>query len=191
MDPQQVLHEFIVSTIASYRYHLDLANRAIEQVPNSKMHQPLDTNTNSIVVIMKHIAGNLRSRWTDFLTTDGEKPWRNRDDEFVDTFESREELVDYWQQGWDCVFESLEALTIDDLGATVTIRGEPHTVPRAIERSLAHTSYHVGQIVMVARIHCGDQWTTLTIPRGGSQQYNREHWEPNLMEAYDSGRPDE
>jgi hypothetical protein len=125
---------------------------------------------------MKHVAGNLLSRWTDFLTTDGEKPSRNRDDEFVDSFRSRDDVLAYWERGWDCLFDSLQSLTPGDLDKTVVIRGEPHSVPLAVGRSLGHTCYHVGQIVQVARFHAGDQWHTLTIPRGGSERFNRENW---------------
>src|SRR5262249_53443633 len=121
-------------------------------------------------------AGNLLSRWTDFLTADGEKPWRNRDGEFTDTFANRNELITYWDSGWQRVFESLEALSVDDLKKTVTIRGEPHSVPLAIQRSLAHSGYHVGQIVLIARILAGDHWTTITIPRGASATFNQEVW---------------
>ena len=116
------------------------------------------------------------SRWTNFLTTDGEKPWRNRDDEFVDTFRSREEILEYWERGWACLLKTLKSLKMDDLDRTVMIRGEPHSVPLALERSLGHACYHIGQIVQVARIQAGEKWTTLTIPRGGSDQFNKAHW---------------
>ena len=118
----------------------------------------------------------MTSRWTDFLTTDGEKPWRNRDDEFVDTFGSRAELLEAWERGWACLLAALRGLKREDLEKTVLIRGEPHSVPLALERSLGHTCYHIGQIVQVARIHAGEQWTTLTIPRGESEQFNQAHW---------------
>jgi hypothetical protein len=164
------------AVIDAFRANKSLADRAVAQVPEDKLHVALDEHTNSIAVIMKHVAGNLRSRWTDFLTTDGEKPNRNRDDEFVDKFMSRQELLDYWEQGWSCLFATLSALTPEDLYKTVTIRGEPHTVPLAMARSLGHTCYHIGQIVQLARHHAGDSWNTLTIPRGGSEQYNRDRW---------------
>jgi hypothetical protein len=140
------------------------------------LHVALDPNTNCIAVIMKHVAGNLLSRWTDFLSTDGEKPWRNRDDEFVDTFTAHEELIAYWDSGWQRLFDSLAGLKADDLGRTVTIRGEPHSVPLAIQRSLAHCGYHVGQIMLIARILAGEHWTTITIPRGASAGYNQRVW---------------
>jgi hypothetical protein len=165
--------EFVSAVVNAFEANKRLADRAVEQVPDDKLHVPLDPNTNSVAVIMKHVAGNLTSRWTDFLTTDGEKPWRDRDDEFVDTFGSRAELLEAWERGWACLLMTLRSLTPDDLGRTVTIRGEPHSVPLAMERSLGHTCYHVGQVVQVARIHVGETWNTLTIPRGGSEQFNK------------------
>ena len=166
--------EFLTAIINAFEANRRLAERAVEQLPDEKLRLPLDANTNSIAVIMKHVAGNLLSRWTDFLTTDGEKPGRNRDGEFVDTFTSREQILGHWNQGWSCLLQALRNLTPSDLDKTLTIRGEPHTVPLAISRSLGHTCYHIGQIVQLARFHAGDQWNTLTIPRGGSEQFNRE-----------------
>jgi hypothetical protein len=168
--------EFLSAIINTFQANKRLADRAIEQVPDDRLHVALDENTNSIAVVMKHIAGNLVSRWTDFLTTDGEKPGRNRDDEFVDSFRSRVELLQYWERGWDCLFATLKNLRPEDLGKTVRIRGEPHSVPLALERSLGHTCYHIGQIIQVARIQAGEKWTTLTIPRGGSEQFNKANW---------------
>lgn len=168
--------EFVASVINAFEANKRLAERAIEQVPAAKLHVTLDNNTNCIAIVMKHVAGNLISRWTDFLTTDGEKSWRHRDDEFIDSFSSRDELLDYWERGWSCLLDSLRSLTHDDLEKTVTIRGEPHSVPLAIQRSLGHTCYHVGQIVQLARIQAGDQWNTLTIPRGKSEEYNQANW---------------
>jgi hypothetical protein len=161
---------------SSFRANKSWADKAIVQLPDEKLHIALDANTNSVAVIMKHVAGNLLSRWTDFLTTDGEKPWRNRDDEFVETFTSRQELLDYWNSGWQRLFEALESLKPADLGKTVSIRGEPHTVPLAIQRSLAHCGYHVGQIILIALILAGENWKTITIPRGGSAGFNQRVW---------------
>ena len=168
--------EFLSASINSFEANKRMADRAIEQVADDKLHVALDENTNSIAVIMKHVSGNLISRWTDFLTTDGEKPWRNRDDEFVDSFTSREELLAYWERGWSCLFDSLNDLSPDDLSKTVTIRGEPHSVPLALERSLGHTCYHIGQIVLLARIHAGEDWNVLTIPKGKSEEFNKANW---------------
>lgn len=168
--------EFVTATKDAFAANKRLADRAVEQLPFEKLRVSLDENTNSIAVIMKHVAGNLMSRWTDFLTTDGEKPDRNRDQEFVDTFQSRSELLECWERGWARLFETISSLTPADLAKTVYIRGEPHSVPLALQRSLGHTCYHVGQIVQTARILAAEQWRTLTIPRGGSEAFNRDHW---------------
>ncbi|HEV3144539.1 MAG TPA: DUF1572 family protein [Gemmataceae bacterium] len=168
--------DFMAAIINAFEANKRLADRAIAQVPDDKLHIALDANTNSIAVIMKHVAGNLRSRWTDFLTSDGEKPWRNRDDEFIDTFANRAEVLECWERGWTCLLTALKSLKPEDLAKTVTIRGELHSVPLALERSLGHTCYHIGQIVQVARIHAGDKWNTLTIPRATSEQFNKTHW---------------
>jgi hypothetical protein len=172
----QITDVFLAAIINAFEANKRLADRAIEQVPDDRLHVALDANTNSVAIIMKHVAGNLASRWTNFLTTDGEKPDRNRDDEFVDSFRSRAEVLECWERGWSCLLSTLRALKPADFEKTVVIRGEPHTVPLALERSLGHTCYHVGQIVQVARIHAGENWKTLTIPRGGSQQFNQANW---------------
>jgi Protein of unknown function (DUF1572) len=168
--------DFLSAIINALEANKRLADRAVQQVPDEKLHIALDANTNSIAVIMKHVAGNLLSRWTDFLTSDGEKPERNRDNEFVDTLRSRAEIVADWERGWACLLQALKNLSAADLQKTVTIRGEPHSVPLAISRSLGHTCYHIGQIVQLARHHAGDKWNTLTIPKGGSQQFNQANW---------------
>lgn len=175
-ESQAVAEALIKGALAAFRSNKGWADKAVAQLPDDRLHVALDPNTNSIAVIMKHVAGNLRSRWTDFLTADGEKPWRDRDDEFVDTFASRDELIADWESGWQRLFDSLAGLAPSDVGRTVTIRGEPHTVPLAIQRSLAHCGYHIGQIVLIARILAGDHWTTITIPRGGSAAFNQRVW---------------
>jgi hypothetical protein len=166
----------IDGALTAFRANKGWADKAVGQLPDEKLHIAVDTNTNSIAVIMKHVAGNLLSRWTDFVTTDGEKPWRDRDDEFVDSFTARDELTAYWNSGWQRLFDSLDSLSAADVCKTVTIRGEPHTVPLAIHRSLAHCGYHVGQIILIARILAGDNWTTITIPRGASANFNHRVW---------------
>jgi hypothetical protein len=168
--------EFLSAVANAFEANKKMADRAVAQVPDDKLHVPLDANTNSVAVIMKHVAGNLISRWTDFLSTDGEKPWRNRDEEFVDSFRSRVELLSYWEKGWACLLTAIRGLTPKDLEKTVTIRGDAHTVPLALSRSLGHTCYHIGQIVQVSRIHAGEKWDTLTIPRKESEQFNKAHW---------------
>lgn len=168
-DTAQAVLEAIRRTFAAQKH---LADAAIRQLDEQRLRTPLDENTNSVCVIMKHLAGNFRSRFTEFLTSDGEKAWRDRDDEFVDTFGSREHMLDEWEQGWAVLNDTLAALRPDDLAATVLIRGEPHPVPLALSRALAHTAYHVGQIVQTARVMCKDDWSTITIPRGGSRAHN-------------------
>jgi hypothetical protein len=172
----QVGEALLTGAITVFRSNKTWADKAIVQLPDDRLRLALDANTNSIAVIMKHVAGNLLSRWTDFLTTDGEKPWRHRDAEFVDDFPTRQDLVQYWESGWNCLFATLEGLTGPDLAKTVTIRGEPHSVPLALQRSLAHCGYHVGQIILIARILAGDTWDTITIPRGGSAGFNQKVW---------------
>jgi hypothetical protein len=155
-----------------------LAEKAIVQVSDADLRRAPDENTNSIAVIMKHVSGNLVSRFTDFLTTDGEKPWRNRDDEFADTFApsagGRSEIMAAWENGWSVLFATLAALQPDHLEWQVFIRGEPYFVPGALARALAHTSYHCGQIVLTARLMNKDNWKVITIPRGHSQAFNTQ-----------------
>ena len=176
-ESQQLV--FVAAAINTFQATKKLAERAAGQLSDQQLHLSLDANTNSVAVIMKHVAGNLISRWTDFLTSDGEKPNRKRDDEFVDTFKDRGELLEYWDRGFACLLETLRSLTPEDISKTVAIRGEDHSVPLALQRSLGHTCYHVGQIVQLARVHAGDQWEILTIPPGKSAEFNRQHWGPS------------
>jgi hypothetical protein len=171
-----VAKSVIDGALAAFLSNKTWADKAVAQLSDEKLRIALDPNTNSIAVIMKHVAGNLRSRWTEFLTTDGEKPWRNRDDEFVDNYGSRAEILADWEGGWNSLFDTLRSMKPEDLSVTVTIRGEPHSVPLAIQRSLAHCGYHVGQIMLIARILAGDHWSTITIARGGSTGFNQKVW---------------
>jgi hypothetical protein len=157
-----------------FRQSKMLAERAMEQVPNEQLFTPLDSETNSIAVIVKHLSGNMRSRWTDFLTTDGEKPDRNRDAEFVDPFQTRQALLESWEDGWSRLFNALESLSEADLVRTVTIRGESHSVMQAVNRQVAHYSLHVGQIVLLARHFAGHRWQSLSVPRNQSMEFNRQ-----------------
>ena len=175
-ESNDVAKALIEGALTAFRSNKGWADKAVAQLSDENLHVALDANTNSVAIIMKHLAGNLLSRWTDFLTTDGEKPWRNRDDEFVDTFAARNELLAYWESGWQRLFDTLASLTAGDVATTVTIRGEPHSVPLAIQRSLAHCGYHVGQIMLIARILVGYHWNTVTIARGASAGYNQRVW---------------
>jgi hypothetical protein len=164
---------YLDNCLAQLRKLKELADKAIIQVTDDALYHEPDPQSNSIAVIMIHIAGNLRSRWTDFLTTDGEKPDRHRDREFVvGDYNTRERLLLRWETGWHCAFSAIERLTPPDLERTVTIRSEPHTVIEAINRQLAHNAYHVGQIVYCARFLAGKDWKTLSVPRGESEAFN-------------------
>jgi hypothetical protein len=167
---------WIAAVLETIDSHRRLAEGAIAQLTDDELTRRPADGINSVAVIMRHIAGNLISRWTDFLTTDGEKPTRKRDAEFEDWPGPRKSLERHFHVGWQVWRTAIESLTPDDLTKTVTIRGEPHSVPLAIERSLTHTAYHVGQIMLIARlVHSGDrQWQT--IRPGGSQQHNEQTW---------------
>jgi hypothetical protein len=162
----------LAAVIASFESQKKLGDGAIAQTSDENLHKALDPNTNSIAVIIQHVAGNLLSRWTDFLTTDGDKPSRDRDSEFIEDNAQRATLLDQWERGWACLFATLRSLSDADLFKTITIRTERHHVIDAILRGLSHTSYHVGQIVQTARHFAGDKWMTLTIPRGGTRQHD-------------------
>src|SRR5271155_1913126 len=145
----------------------------MDQVTEEQLYATLDGEMNSIAVVVKHMAGNMRSRWTDFLTTDGEKPGRDRDAEFVNPPATREALLQVWEDGWSRVFQALEPLSDADLGRTVTIRGEAHSVMQAVNRQVAHYGLHVGQIVMLAKHFAQDRWQSLSVPKNHSAEFNR------------------
>jgi hypothetical protein len=170
-------HQFTTSYLADsltiFRQYKKLAEGAIAQVTDAQLSATLDPEMNSIGQIVKHMVGNMRSRWTDFLTSDGEKPNRNRDSEFVDAPATRESLMALWDDGWQHVFSALESLSDSDLGRTVQIRGEAHSVMQAINRQTAHYAMHCGQIVLLAKHFAGDHWTTLSVPRNRSAEFNR------------------
>jgi uncharacterized damage-inducible protein DinB len=173
-----VAHQFSTSYVKDsadvFRYYKKLGERAVAQCPDEGLFATLDAESNSIAIIVKHMAGNMRSRWTDFLTTDGEKPDRNRDTEFENPPQTRAELMELWERGWKIVFDAMQALTDADLTRTVTIRTTPHSVMQAINRQIGHYSYHVGQIVYLAKHFAGAQWKSLSVPRGQSQQFTAD-----------------
>ena len=156
----------------TFRDQKKLAERAFAQISDEDFFRAIDAESNSIAVNVKHMAGNMLSRWTDFLTTDGEKPDRNRDMEFVMLPETtREDMLAYWEKGWQCVFDAIEPLTPDDLMRTVKIRGQDHTVVQAINRQIAHYAYHVGQIVYLAKHFKSNSWQTLSVPKNKSAEF--------------------
>jgi hypothetical protein len=169
----QLTTSHIEDSIAVFHYYKRLAERAMAQVADDQLFAVLDGEANSIAIIVKHMAGNMRSRWTDFLTTDGEKPTRNRDSEFVDPPATRVALLREWEHGWATMFRALEQLTDADMARTITIRGEAHSVMQAINRQLAHYPYHVGQIVLLAKHFASDRWESLSVPRNRSEEFNR------------------
>jgi len=169
----QFTTSYVEDAVAVFRYYKRLAERAMGRVTDKQLFQVLDMEANSIAVVVKHMAGNMRSRWTDFLTTDGEKPNRNRDSEFVDPPATRAALLAEWENGWNCLFRAIEPLTDADLARKITIRGEGHSVMQAINRQLAHYPHHVGQIVLLAKHFACDRWESLSVPRNKSTEFNR------------------
>lgn len=164
---------YVKDSLGVFRYYKGLAERAMAQVKDEQLTAVLDAESNSIAVIVKHMAGNMRSRFADFLTSDGEKPDRHRDQEFEDAPATREAILTAWEAGWACVFGALEPLTEEDMGKTVTIRREAHSVMQAIHRQVAHYSYHCGQIVLLAKHFNAAEWKSLSVPRGKSEEFNR------------------
>jgi uncharacterized damage-inducible protein DinB len=171
--PLQFTASYLEDSLTLFRYYKILSERAMAQVTDEQLAAVLDAEMNSIAQIVKHMAGNMRSRWTDFLTSDGEKPDRNRDSEFTDPPATRQALLALWEQGWQYLFSALESLSEQDLGRTVTIRGEAHSVMQAINRQMAHYSYHCGQIVFLAKHFKHAEWQSLSVPRGQSAGFNR------------------
>lgn len=169
---EQFIETYKEDAIAAFRNYKKLAEGALEQVNGEEFFQALDAESNSVAAIVKHLGGNLRSRWTDFLTADGEKPDRNRDSEFITDEDTRESLTAFWDAGWNALLTTLESLTVEDFGKTVKIRGEDYTVVKAVNRALAHAAYHVGQIAFLAKHFRASEWKTLSIPRGSSNDFN-------------------
>jgi len=166
---QDAAAAYLRNIVRTFRTYKTLGEKALAQMPDEALHTELDANSNSVAVIVKHVGGNLRSRFRDFLTTDGEKPDRNRDGEFqMPERASRAQVMQWWEDGWATALGAIDALTPDDLTRTIQIRGEPLLVVDALNRSVTHTSYHVGQMVYLARHFAGSGWTSLTIPKGES-----------------------
>jgi len=171
--PLEFTTSYLKDALALFGYYKKLGERAMEQVSDQQLFEVLDEEMNSIAVIVKHMCGNMRSRWTDFLTSDGEKPDRNRDTEFVDPPDTRDGVMKLWEQGWGCVFAALKPLCDTDLERRVTIRGEDHSVMQAVNRQLAHYAYHCGQMVFLAKHFQQGDWKSLSVPRNKSAEFNR------------------
>lgn len=165
---------YVADSIALFHYYKKLAERAMDQVSDDDFFRQIDPESNSVAIIVKHMAGNMRSRWVDFLTADGEKPDRDRDSEFIQNDDDRAGYMRRWEEGWGHMFYALENLTNSDVFTRVTIRGEPHSVMQAINRQVAHYAHHIGQIVFLCKHLRGTEWKTLSVPRGQSRQFTAD-----------------
>ncbi|HLP64475.1 DUF1572 domain-containing protein [Flavobacterium sp.] len=168
----EINNDYLESVKKQFLYYKTLGEKSFDQLEPEQLFVAVNDNTNSIATIVKHLSGNMLSRWTDFLTTDGEKEWRNRDSEFESTIQTKDELLEIWNKGWNCFFETLNSLTPDQLTAIIYIRNEGHTVVEAINRQLAHYPYHIGQIVFYAKMLKKTEWNSLSIPKNKSNSYN-------------------
>jgi hypothetical protein len=167
-------HTFLTSATAQFQYYKLLGEKTFAQLADEQLYWQYNEESNSVAIIVQHMAGNMLSRWADFLTTDGEKEWRNREREFENDVKTREALLTLWNKGWQCLFDALASITDDDLEKEIFIRNQGHTIVEAINRQLAHYPYHVGQIVFIGKMICNNSWTSLSIPRGNSKLYNEE-----------------
>ena len=168
------MDSYLDSVKKQFEYYKILGEKTIEQIPNEKLFWQLNEESNSIAMIVKHLNGNMLSRWTNFLTADGEKDWRKRDEEFDNDINSKKELLNKWNEGWECLFNTINSLTEKDLEKEIYIRNMGHSVTEAINRQLAHYPYHIGQIVFIGKIIQNENWNSLSIPRGKSKEYNNE-----------------
>ena len=165
---------YLESIKKQFQYYKFLGEKTFDQLTAAELFWQYNPESNSIAIIVNHLSGNMRSRWTDFLTSDGEKEWRNRDQEFESVIRSKDELLKRWNEGWQCLFEALDSVNRDNFNMEVYIRNQGHTVVEAINRQLAHYSYHVGQLVYIGRMVRASAWCSLSIPKGGSQTFNKE-----------------
>ena len=175
---------YLESTKKLFTYYKNLGDDAMAQVDEEKLFFQPNEDSNSIAIIVQHMAGNMLSRWTDFLTSDGEKEWRNRDAEFETNITNRQALFEYWNKGWRCLFDAMNSLTETDLDKTIYIRNEGHTVVEAINRQLAHYPYHVGQIIFLAKMLSTNEWKSLSIPKNKSQDYNQVKFSKEKGDAF-------
>lgn len=178
------MQSYLDSSKKLFAYYKKIAEDAMAQVSEEKLFFQANEDSNSIAIIVQHLAGNMLSRWTDFLTTDGEKEWRNRDTEFETAIINKQDLLAFWNRGWKCLFEAIDPLTPADLDKIIYIRNEGHSVLEAINRQLAHYPYHVGQIVYLAKMLSTDVWKSLSIPKNKSQEYNKEKFSQEKSDSF-------
>ena len=175
MSDEDVGTAYLIDVLRGFRTYKKLAEEALAQTNDEDIFRLIDPDANSIAMLIKHMAGNMRSRWTDFLTSDGEKPDRHRDREFeIDPATTRADVMEWWERGWKCVFDAVTPLTSDDLGRKVFIAGREHSVMQAITRQLLHYAGHVNQIILLAKHFCGPEWKSLSIPKGKSETFARQ-----------------
>jgi uncharacterized damage-inducible protein DinB len=167
-------NSYLTSTIKQFEYYKSLGDKTIAKLSFEELKQEFAEDSNSVSIIVKHIVGNMLSRWTNFLTEDGEKEWRQRDDEFIDTLETKAEIITIWNEGWECLFQALKPLSENDLEKIIYIRNHGHTVTEAINRQTMHYAYHIGQIVFLGKLLKGEDWQSLSIPKGKSKAYNKD-----------------
>lgn len=168
---------FLSSTIKLFRYYKSLGDKTIAALIDEQLYYQPTTESNSVAIIIQHLSGNMLSRFTDFLTTDGEKDWRNRDAEFERNKIAKQELITFWEKGWACLFNAIEPLAEEDLSKTIYIRNEGHSVTEALQRQLTHYAYHIGQLVYLGKILLNENWKSLSIPRNKSADFNKERFD--------------
>lgn len=168
------MESYLTSAIKQFEYYKSLGDKTIDSLTFEELQKEFVSDSNSISIIVKHIVGNMLSRWTNFLTEDGEKTWRHRDQEFVDTYSTKADIIENWETGWACLFDAIKPLNESDLERIIYIRNQGHTVVEAINRQLTHYSYHVGQIVFLGKLLKGEHWQSLSIPKGDSSKYNQD-----------------
>ena len=168
------MNDYLPSIIKQFNYYKSLGEKTFHQIPDEKLFWKPTNESNNMAIIVKHISGNMLSRWTDFLSSDGEKEWRNRENEFNNDISTKEELLLVWEKGWTCLFDTLNSLNSEDLSKEINIRNMGHSVLGAINRQLSHYAYHIGQIVFLGKLISNEKWESLSIPKGASTIYNKE-----------------
>ncbi|WP_318312477.1 DUF1572 family protein [Flagellimonas crocea] len=171
MDFQE---NYLASANFEFHRYKTMGDKTFDQISDTDIHWKYEESNNSIAIIVKHMVGNMKSRWTNFLTEDGEKTWRERDSEFERPYSSKSEMITEWEQGWQCLFDALKSINYSNFDSKINIRGEQHSIPEAINRQLAHYASHVGQIVFIGKMIKGSDWTSLSIPKDGSKAFNKK-----------------
>ncbi len=175
---------YLPSSIKQFEYYKSLGDKTISQLSIEELKKEHTQDSNSIAIIVKHMVGNMLSRWTNFLIEDGEKTWRNRDEEFIDTYKTKEDLLNSWHKGWDALFEAIRPLSETDLECIIYIRNQGHTVTEAINRQMMHYAYHVGQVVFLGKLIKGNEWQSLSIPKGQSKTYNKDKFKKDKSRTH-------